>query len=102
MLVSLSSNDTSEATVTATVTIAAGETSATFAINAVDDALLDGPQQVTILAAATGYAGGMAVVQVTDQETLTVSMTPASVAENAGAGAATGTVSAAIPTWHRR
>ena len=92
LIVNISSADTSEATVAATVTIAAGTASATFAINAVDDALLDGPQHVTILATATGYEGGSAVVQVTDQETLTVSMTPASVAENAGAGAATGTV----------
>ena len=50
VIVNLSSDDTSEATVPATVTIPAGQASATFDINAVDDALLDGTQTVNISA----------------------------------------------------
>ncbi len=53
--VSLASSDPSEATVPATVTIAAGATSANFLVMPVDDALLDGTQTVQITAAAPGY-----------------------------------------------
>ena len=66
LVVNLSSNDTSEATVPATVTIAANQASATFAITAVDDALLDGTQTVTITGSATGYVSGTQTLDVTD------------------------------------
>ncbi len=54
LVVSLSSSDTTEATVPATVTIPANETSAAFDITAVDDTFPDGSQTVTISATATG------------------------------------------------
>ena len=91
-MVSVSSNDTGEATVAAAVIIPAGQASASFPINAVDDALLDGAQPVMIIVSANGYAGSSAAMQVTDHERLTVTIVAASVAENAGAGATTGTV----------
>ena len=70
LVVSLSSSDTSEATVLDSVTIAAGETSADFTITAVDDNLADGIQSVTITASATnfGYTDGTADLSVTDDD----------------------------------
>lgn len=68
LVVTLSSNDTTEATVPATVTIAAGQASATFTISAVDDAIIDGTQIATIGAAAANYRSGSANLSVTDND----------------------------------
>ena len=68
LIVTLSSNDTSEATVPQTVTILAGQSSATFDIAAVDDAIVDGTQLVTITASAAGHADGGDTVDVSDDE----------------------------------
>ncbi len=69
LVVTLVSDDTSEATVPASVTIAAGQaTSAAFDIDAVDDALQDGTQTVTITASAAAHADGSDTVDVTDDE----------------------------------
>src|SRR4051794_28132526 len=54
LLVSLSSSDVSEATVPGSVTILAGQTNAVFDVTIIDDALLDGSQNVTITASAAG------------------------------------------------
>ncbi|TRU25838.1 MAG: hypothetical protein EWV81_11255, partial [Microcystis aeruginosa Ma_SC_T_19800800_S464] len=56
LVVQLSSSDTTEATVPTSVTIAAGQASATFEISAIDDTALDGNQTVTITAKPT-YTG---------------------------------------------
>ena len=53
LVVSLSSSDTSEATVPATVTIPDGQSSATFLITGVDDTIPDGPQTAVITATAS-------------------------------------------------
>ena len=53
LLVQLSSSDTTEATVPATVVIAANQASATFEIQGVDDTILDGTQAVVITAKPT-------------------------------------------------
>jgi large repetitive protein len=53
-VVTLSSSDTTEATVPTSVTIPAGQASATFAIASVDDTFTDGSQAVTITASTTG------------------------------------------------
>jgi hypothetical protein len=53
LAVSLSSSDVTEATVPATVTIPAGQTSATFDITAVDDTFPDGSKTATLTATAT-------------------------------------------------
>jgi Ca2+-binding RTX toxin-like protein len=67
--VSLMSDDTTEATVLASVLIADGQTtSAAFPIGAANDALVDGTQTVTITASATGYADGSDTISVTDEE----------------------------------
>ena len=93
--VTLDSNDTSAATVPTTVTILAGQTSATFDIAAVDDLVVDGTQTVTFTASAANYVAGTSNLDVTDDDvlTLTVSLNKTSVSETAGKNAATGTVS---------
>ncbi len=68
LTVNLVSSDTGEATVATTVTIAANEASASFAIAAVDDALIDGSQTVTLTASATNFTNGTTTVTVTDND----------------------------------
>lgn len=98
--VTLESNDTSEATVPPTVTITAGNTSATFPIDAVDDFLADGSQSVTITASASGYVSAMTGITVNDDTdaAIAVSVVPGSFLENAGTSVATGTVTLAANT----
>ena len=56
LVVTLASNDITEATVPATVTIADGQTtSAAFNIAAVNDTFSDGTKTVTVTASATGF-----------------------------------------------
>ena len=66
LVVSLQSSDTSEATVPASVTIAAGQASASFPIDAVDDVLGDLSQPVTITAQVADTYYGRAVLNVVD------------------------------------
>ena len=68
VVVTLSSDDTSELTVPLTVTITAGSTSATFDLTVVDDAVLDGDQVVTVTASAAGYTSGSDTITVQDNE----------------------------------
>ncbi len=84
IVVTLSSTDVSEATVPATVTILAGQASATFPINAVDDTLLDGSQFVQIRASRVGYVDGVVSFVVTDAEDLTVNIDVTSITEAGG------------------
>ena len=65
-MVELTSNDPTEATVPASVTIPTGEVSASFDIAAVDDGLPDGDQTVEIVARAADVDGDAASVIVTD------------------------------------
>ncbi len=69
LTVTLSSNDTTEATVPISVTIAAGQPSTTFAIAAIDDTVVDGSQSVTLAASATGFSNATASLTVTDNDT---------------------------------
>ncbi|MDX1679244.1 MAG: InlB B-repeat-containing protein [Akkermansiaceae bacterium] len=69
LVVNLSSSDTGEATVPTSITILDGQTtSPSFNIDAVDDALVDGTQTVTITASASGHEDGTDTVDVTDDE----------------------------------
>ncbi len=61
LVVHLVSSDTTEATVPATVTILAGDSFATFAINAVNDAQIDGLQNVTITASVAPAGGPLSL-----------------------------------------
>lgn len=68
LVVSLSSDTTSRLTVPATATIAAGATSATFTLTAVNNALTDGTAGVLITASASGFTGASATTSVLDDD----------------------------------
>jgi subtilisin-like proprotein convertase family protein len=78
--------------VPATVTIPAGRTSQTFVVTVKDDRILDGTQTATILAKAAGITEDSAEFQISDYETLSLSINKTSVREDAGTAAARGTV----------
>ena len=92
VIVSLANSDSSEISIPTSVTILAGQATATFDIDAVDDNLLDGPQIATITAAAAGLAAGQGAITVDDHETLTISLPVTTVTEADGPNALTGTV----------
>ena len=79
----------SEIAIPATVTIPADEPEVTFDVDAVDDALLDGTQNVAVTASAGGYVSGSDTLDVTDHETLTVEIAADAISENGGATTAT-------------
>lgn len=87
LTVSLSSDDTTELTVPATVSFAAGETQKSVSLTPVDDALLDGDIQVGLRAAAPGAAEETIQILVRDFEFLEATIDSAAIAENAGAAA---------------
>ena len=66
LTVILTSNDTSEATVPESVTIAGGEPLTSFPVTTIDDAVTDGQQLVQIVASAVGYASLSAEFEVVD------------------------------------
>ena len=84
LVVTLSSSDTTEATVPATVTIPAGQSSVQFQITSVDDAIIDGEQLVTIAATATGFEPSSATIRVTDVELLQIQASANSISEFGG------------------
>jgi len=69
LVVTLLSDDTSELTVPPTVTVLAGQMFANFDVTLVDDALLDGAQNVLLSADAPGFSGGLNQFTVLDDET---------------------------------
>jgi hypothetical protein len=92
--VALSSSDSTEVVIPASVIIAAGQTtSPPFNITAVDDAIVDGTQMVTISGLALGHAGSE-TIDVTDDDvaTLFLVLAETSVSEEDGEGATTATV----------
>ncbi|MFP6613255.1 MAG: DNRLRE domain-containing protein, partial [Pirellulales bacterium] len=95
LVVHLLSDDTTEATVVAEVTIPAGAASVDFDIDAADDAIVDGKQTVTIVAAAEAHLPASDALEVTDDDTaaLSVAIADADVSEAAGAAATRATVS---------
>ena len=93
--ITLSSSDTSEATVPINATIPAGQSSLSVNLDAIDDNVADGTQNVTITAFASGFASDSDTLEVTDNEVpaLTVTITVPQVLESAGAGATIVTIS---------
>jgi len=67
LTVTLASSDTGEATV-ASGDIPIGQVSADFSVTAVDDALKDGTQTVTVSASAADHLSGSNTVDITDNE----------------------------------
>lgn len=92
LTVSLASNDTTEATVPQSVTIAAGQSAVQFVIGAVDDAIVDGTQTVIVSASAVGFADGSDTVDVTDNDTAGVTVSAISGNTTEAGGTATFTV----------
>ena len=68
LVVDLSSDDTSEVTVQATVTVPAGQTSATFDITIIDNTQIDGFQIATITASATGWTANSDTITIFDDD----------------------------------
>jgi hypothetical protein len=98
LVVTLNSDDTTEATVPASVTILAGQTSATFPVTVVDDSGRDGTREVTISATAAGYGIKPDTILIHDNEPVTLTLTvPATVRE--GDGSFTATVSMDGPAF---
>jgi subtilisin-like proprotein convertase family protein len=96
LTVTLSSSDTTEATVPATVVIPANQSEVIVDLNAVDDTLLDGTQTVTITPTSVNLPGFELIgdtVDVTDVEYLDLALGLSTVREDAGAAAFQGTVS---------
>ncbi|MEA3186703.1 MAG: hypothetical protein QOD99_533, partial [Chthoniobacter sp.] len=94
--VALASSDTGALTVPATVTIPAGQTSATIPITVLDDTALNGSRIVTVSGSASGYGPGAASITVNDNETAALSLAvPASATEGDGTAQGTVTLSAA-------
>jgi hypothetical protein len=92
IVVTLSSDDTTTATVPNQVAIPAGQASAGFNIGVIDNSLLQGTRSATILASASGYEDGFVSLVVTDHETLTLAIAEDSIGEDAGADATIATV----------
>ena len=82
LVVALASSDLTEATVPSTVTIAAGQTAATFTVSGVDDLVRDGAMSVSISATATGLVAGSGQLQVLDDEKLLVNGVVSNVSNN--------------------
>ncbi len=98
LTVSLTSSDTSEATVPAQVTIEAGNTSASFDLSLVNDSIADGTRTVRIEAFAVGYLSGTRAITVTDDETETLTVAaPTSAHEGDGVLAGQGSASLGAP-----
>ncbi len=78
LTVTLSSSDTTEATVPASVVIAANQASAAFNVTAVNDALLDNRITVTITAGAVAFANATDTIDVRNDDFLPLDAAPAS------------------------
>ena len=100
LTVSLLSSNTKKLTVPATVTIPAGQLSATFPVTVINDATIDGNESATITASASGFQNGSDSATVVDDTVPTLSLTLAqsTVSEAGGANATTGTVSIKSPS----
>lgn len=76
LVVTLTSSSPSNVTVPATVTIPAGQVSATFSLAAIDDSEVDGVANASISAEASGYIAATAGVTITDNEAPAEGVTP--------------------------
>ena len=87
LVVDLSSSDLSEATLPTSVIIPANQPSVVIDLDAVDDAILDGTQTVTVTGTADTYVPESDSVDVKDLETLSLTVEPLAVPEDAGQSA---------------
>ncbi len=86
LMIALRSSDVTSVTVPSSVLIPAGEPSAEFTINAVDDLIADGDTATTITASANNFVDSLASITVLDNEVaaLGLSLQTNTVAENGG------------------
>ncbi|MCM0590374.1 MAG: Calx-beta domain-containing protein [Gloeotrichia echinulata DEX184] len=100
LIITLNNSDSSQIQVPTTVTIAPGQTSATFNIGAIDDNLIETNQTYTVIATTTGFISGsdQIIISDNDRPSLTVSLDKSAIAENAGNDVVTGTVTRDIVT----
>ncbi|MCA9057011.1 MAG: M36 family metallopeptidase, partial [Planctomycetaceae bacterium] len=92
LLVTLVNGDASEINIPSQIQFNAGQLSISFAIDAVDDSILDGTQNVNIIAQTADF-NAFNTIAVDDYEPLSVTFNDPSIYENAGAGATTVTIS---------
>ncbi|MDB5329637.1 MAG: hypothetical protein JWP03_788, partial [Phycisphaerales bacterium] len=99
LVVKLVSNATNKLQVPATVTIPAGQSSATFDITVLNDQQIDGDAVATISASAADFASGSDAATVLDVNipTMTLTLTDHTVSEDGGIMATTGTVTLGAP-----
>ncbi len=94
LTVSLSTNNPDRVSVLPTVTIPAGQASATFALGAIDDDLIEGTQMYAVTASATALGSSTLNFSISDSDVpnLSVALARTTVSEADGAMATTGTV----------
>jgi PKD repeat protein len=88
LTVQLTSSDTSEASLLASIVIAANQNEVRVPISAIDDTLLDGNQNVVFTASAAGLTSKTANTVVTDYETLTANVGSGTLLESSASGLA--------------
>ncbi len=96
LTVALTSSDPTAVTVPATVSIPAGQTTATFSPTILDDNKINGTRAVTITATATGWLTGTKAISVIDNENTNLTLTVGSV-EEGGVASATVAISGTLP-----
>ncbi len=99
LTVALTSSDPTAVTVPASVSIPAGQTTATFSPTILDDTKINGTRAVTITATATGWVTGTKAISVIDNENTNLTLSVGSVVEGgtaAGTVAISGTLPAAL------
>ncbi|HWE97612.1 MAG TPA: CARDB domain-containing protein [Tepidisphaeraceae bacterium] len=99
LVVTLFSNATNKLQVPATVTIPAGQASATFDVTVINDQQIDGDSTATISASAAGFVGGSDSATVLDVNlpSMTLSLADHTVSEDGGVMATIGTITLAAP-----
>ncbi len=104
LTVQLSSSDTTEAALPNTATIPANAASATVDVQAVDDTLLDGLQNLLLTARSAGYTDGSIALEVADHEPLSIAIQPAALTEDVSnrKGVITVSLPAAAPVGGRQ
>ncbi|MBL8809123.1 MAG: peptidylprolyl isomerase [Planctomycetaceae bacterium] len=91
LVVDLTLSDTGRLTLPATVTIPAGQTSASVSLSTINNESVEGDDLVTLTATAAGLTNGQTTLTVVDDDTAVLTLTPAAttVAEDAGTLSAT-------------
>ena len=83
-MVTLVSSDPARATVPASVTVPLGQSSTTFQVTIIDDAIMNGAEAVAISASAAGLPTGRAIISILDNESAVLSVTPSTSLSSSG------------------